>query len=190
MEIKIGFTGADSTGKSTVIEEICRSFSEKYRIATLSVGDIARNSPYPLVDRQNIHSSNWILEQVQSNELSLQRKAEILICDRTSLDIWIFSSLAASLGHISDDQLNSFSFHIRQALKSYDVIFYSIIDNKIPIKIENLPSSDVRIRETFEKVLLASIELFWSETRFIQLPSSLENRVNLFSSTLKSLDIR
>lgn len=186
---QVGFTGADSTGKSTLIKAICRRFEKSYRIETLTIGDIARSSPYPLVERQNIHSSNWILGQVKINELKLQRTADILICDRTVLDIWVFSKIAASLGHISVHEIDFFSCQIRQALRAYHVIFYSIIDDKVPVRFENLPNSNLKIREEFEDILLASIEVFQHETSFIQLPSSYENRIDLVISTLKSLDV-
>ena len=189
MAKKIGFTGADSTGKSTLIEAIYLRLSNIWRVQSLIVGDIARSSPYPLVDQQNIYSSNWILEQVVISEVSLQRIADIVICDRTVLDIWIFSRLAASLGSISDNQLDSFRYKIRQALRSYHVIFYSVIDNEIPVKLENVPNSKLKIREEFEEILLSSVEEFQCDTFFVKLPSAPENRMNLVLSTLKSIDV-
>jgi nicotinamide riboside kinase len=182
---KIGFTGADSTGKSTLIKTISLELKDDFRIANLVIGDIARSSPYPLVDRQNICSSNWILDQVQVLEFSLQRTSDILICDRTALDIWIFSNLAASLGNISSDQLNLFCCRIRKALRDYHSIFYTMIDDKIPVRAENLPTSELRIREKFEEILLSSIEEFQDETSFIRLPSSYKKCTDIVISTLK-----
>lgn len=182
---KVGFTGADSTGKSTLIKIINPIFENNCRTETLVIGDIARSSPYPLVDKQNIFSSNWIFEQIQTQELHLQRTVDILICDRTILDVWIFSSLAASLGHISDNQLHSFRKKIRRALRTYDAIFYRLIDDTIPIRLENLPDSELKIRERFEEELLSSIKEFKHDTSFIELPTAHESCIDLIISTLK-----
>jgi len=186
MGLKIGFTGTDSTGKSTVINKLAKLVSNGHTIKVLSIGDIARHSPYPVIEQQSIESSYWILKQVISSELTLQYETDVLICDRTVLDIWVFSMLSAINGLISHQALYLFSQEVRAWLRTYKVVFYGVIDNSIPVNVNNVPNGNLKMREQFEELLLIGIETFKAETVFVKLPSTLEERIALVRSALNT----
>ena len=184
MSVKIGFTGADSTGKSALIRKLTELFSRENKVKVLSIGDIARCSPYPLVEQQSIESSNWIFEKVKSCEFTSQNEADILICDRTVLDILIFSKLSAIKGFISQSALECFSSKVELWLKTYLMIFYCVINNSFAVSVSNVPNGNLGMREKFEEFLMSEIQTFNTETVFVKLPNTLQERIVVVKAAL------
>lgn len=185
--MKIGITGTESVGKSTLITNLISLLARNYSVKALSIGEVARHSPFPLIEQQNLKSSHWILNEVKHRETALQNEADILFCDRTVLDIWVFAKLSSLKGIITSTELDLFGKEIHTCLKTYQSIFYGVIDENIPVSLSNLPNGNLEIRDKFEEVLLKGIDKFQNATVFTVLPNNLQERISLMVSRIETL---
>lgn len=184
--MKIGLSGPDSVGKTTTIEAVVRVVrAAGHSVNVVSAGDIARQSPYPLVDGQTTESSLWILEALRRAEETAEQSAEFVIADRTPLDVWVFSNMARRRGSIGDRQLRDLEQLIAPHLASFAVLYCALIDPTRPLRPENLPSPDYRGRDTFQEVMLDGVRKFADKTRMVMLPHVETQRVTAIASSLR-----
>jgi len=183
--VKIGLSGPDSVGKTTTIEAVVRVLRAGGRsVNVVTAGDIARLSPYPLVDGQTIESSLWILQALRGAEKAAEQSAEFVIADRTSLDVWVFSELSRRRGLIRDCELRDLERLLIPHLASFACLYCALIDDARPLRPENLPSPGYRGRESFQAVLLEGARKFANITRVVMLPHEEALRVTTIASTL------
>jgi hypothetical protein len=176
--MKIGITGTDSVGKSTLVGRLRPSLAARgLNTEILSIGNLAKQSPYPLVAKQTLKSSLWILDQVRTCEREAQNACEMLICDRTALDVWVFSEMARGSGYISSDEMVVIETLVSDWLPTYSFIFVATIDRDVPISLGNIPDGDLRLRDYFDATLMLGLDSFAKATQCKILPSSLLERV-------------
>ena len=87
---RIGFSGTNWTGKSTVISRLRESLTST-DCEVVSLGELCARSPYPMFKDQTLDGSRWMIEQVH-DILRRQPSVDLQIFDRTPIDILAFSS--------------------------------------------------------------------------------------------------
>lgn len=130
--IKISFSGITGSGKTSLLEEVKKILSLKYR--TYSVEEISGKNPFDN-DRKAGFSSQFFYITTQVNEENIHciNPLDYLLCDRSVLDQWIYWKSAIA-GKTLSDQLkeknrileNIYRFWI----KTYDLIFLIRLDLK------------------------------------------------------------
>lgn len=87
--MKIAFIGTHGTGKTTLAHELVYKL-RKSGIDANFLGEIARDCPFPLNENTTKKSQVWIILNQIIRELEEEEKAEILVCDRSALDPYIY----------------------------------------------------------------------------------------------------
>lgn len=114
-QIKIGFVGTQGTGKTTTCYDTVASL-KKMGFDACIANETARMCPFPINKNSTLKTSQWIFAKQTLQEL--ESKTHILICDRTILDVLVYSSVNKIEGFMS------ISPYIKEQMKSYDLLFY------------------------------------------------------------------
>lgn len=123
--IKIGFTGAQGVGKTTSAYSLSTKL-KKLGFDVNIVTEAARSCPFEINENATVKAQLWIFAKMLEREL--ESTAQITICDRTLLDVLVYThrvspSLAEELSHFISGFMNS-----------YTIIFYNDINEKYLIE--------------------------------------------------------
>ena len=130
--IKISFSGITGSGKTSLLEEVKKILSLKYR--TESVEEISSKNPFDN-DQKASFSSQFFYITTQVNEENIHsiNPLDYLLCDRSVLDQWIYwkSSIAGKTLSEQLEEKNKILENIyRFWIKTYDLIFLIRLDLK------------------------------------------------------------
>ncbi len=122
---KISFSGAYGSGKTSLIEEVKKIMSLKYKI--FSLGDVNIKNPFDEDLRNSFISYFYsISTQINTENLESQKNHELMFCDRSILDQWVLWKLSLSGSDLSE-KLKSKHLILENLYKfwipSYTVIF-------------------------------------------------------------------
>jgi nicotinamide riboside kinase len=91
---KIAFIGSHGVGKTT----LCYGLAARLKAADVSlevVGEIARRCPLPINRDTTLAAQAWILHTQIAEELVAASRYDLVICDRSVLDNFVYLLLAA-----------------------------------------------------------------------------------------------
>ena len=91
---KIAFIGSHGVGKTT----LCYGLAARLKAADVSlevVGEIARRCPLPINRDTTLSAQAWILHTQIAEELVATARYDLVICDRSVLDNFVYLLLAA-----------------------------------------------------------------------------------------------
>lgn len=132
--MKIGISGSHSTGKSTFIKRLEKSLNDK-SIKFKSVSDLAIQCPLPILRDHTVESTLWIASKGIADEIETEHKHEVVIVDRPILDCWAyFNAVCKDRYEATDPKLQTLKFMISNWLPTYDIIYQTVIDERIPIE--------------------------------------------------------
>ncbi|RMD45987.1 hypothetical protein D6829_00675 [Candidatus Pacearchaeota archaeon] len=150
---KIPFIGAHGIRKTTYCHEIIFNL-KKRGINADYLGEVARDSPFPVNEETTEHSQRWILHTQISRELEFEsRNPDVLVCDRGVLDNYAYYVRAFGRNPVLDAL-------VREHSRTYSAIF------KIPVT--NLDIEDDGFRSTsksFQKEIDDIVDSLLSEFR-------------------------
>lgn len=95
---KISFSGAYGSGKTSLIEEVKKIMSLKYKVN--SIGDINLKNPFDEDMRSSFISYFYSMTtQINTENLEMQKSNDLVLCDKSILDQWVLwkTSLNGSL---------------------------------------------------------------------------------------------
>jgi deoxyadenosine/deoxycytidine kinase len=130
--MKISFSGTPKSGKSSLLEEVKKILSLKYNVE--AVDEISSKNPFD-DDKKSEFRSQFFYMTTQVNEENIKSIAapDILLCDRSVLDQWIYwqkhiknQNMTPSLGDKSKILENIYQFW----MKTYDLVFLIRLDNR------------------------------------------------------------
>lgn len=133
--MKIALIGTHGTGKTTIAHDLVAQL-KKQNVNAGFLGEIARQCPFPINKNTTKESQEWIIYNQYIKELELQRKYEILVCDRSILDGYVYYYNKFRKNKLLEN-------FVKENSKKYDLMF------KVPIK-ENYLKED-GVRETDKK---------------------------------------
>ena len=135
---KIAFIGTHGTGKTTLAHQLVAEL-KKRGIDAGYLGEIVRNCPFPINEQTTKKSQIWIILSQIIKELEEEDKNDMLICDRSALDGYVYYVRKFGRSAILEPL-------IREHMKTYDKII------KVPIKKEFLQKDKFRsINQEFQK---------------------------------------
>lgn len=123
---KIAFIGSHGVGKTT----LCYGLAARLKVLDFPldfVGEVARRCPLPINRGTTLAAQSWILHTQIAEELVASERYEVVICDRSVLDNFVYLILSAGSQPALDSLVNHW-------LTTYDLLV------RVPI-IEN-PSAD------------------------------------------------
>lgn len=134
---KIGIAGTHSTGKTTFVTLLERTFAQ-LNVTTKRVRDLAseaRDRGFPILREHTYESTLWIMTTGISRELELATAADVVIVDRPVGDA--LGYLGAALEHrgavLPDGDREVLETLTRHHSRSYDVLFKTDVDPTIAI---------------------------------------------------------
>lgn len=177
----ITFTGAQSSGKSTLLskmkddvlfkdwhfeQEITRSLKDKYGL------DINENgSNFTQMITINSHVDNY-----------LRNKDKKCVFDRCALDAFVYTTYLCYTNN-KDDRLGHYAEYVFDQLKDkYDIIFYT--DPSIPLVDDGVRSVDVNFRNRVIELFEFYID-HYQLTNLVRLSGSVEERYNIIKNEIE-----
>src|SRR3990167_2406812 len=89
--MKIALIGTHGTGKTTLAHDLVSSLSKEGYNADM-LKEVVRDIPpnLPVNERLTKESAEWIMYTQYARELELERLGQILICDRSVMDAYVY----------------------------------------------------------------------------------------------------
>ena len=117
---KIAIVGTHGTGKTTLAYKICAEAKEKGMNATI-INEVARSCPFPLNESSSLDGCIWMVsEQIKREMDAIAQKTDIIVCDRSVLDMIAYVPYEAAYGEIYE-YLKMFCM---KWFKTYDNVFW------------------------------------------------------------------
>ena len=112
--MKIAFVGSHGVGKTTLCFELAAQL-KRGGINVDMVKEVARGSPLPVNRKTSRESQLWILTTQVAEEIRAEAHADVVVCDRASLDNYAYFFLACG----RDLAVEKFVF---MWMKTYDLL--------------------------------------------------------------------
>ncbi len=145
---KIAFIGSHGVGKTT----LCYGLAARLKARDFSldvVGEIARRCPLPINRGTTLDAQAWILHTQIAEEILAGARHEVVICDRSVLDNFVYLLISAGAQP-------TFSSLVSSWIGTYDLLV------RVPILTEPDPdgtrSTDPVFQREVEKLLASEIQ--------------------------------
>jgi len=161
MTIKIGLTGAQNSGKTTLAEELHKILPDAYRVKS-----IARECPYPINETTTIDGQLWIMTTRIKTELEAKKdKPHFIICERTVLDDYayfyrkyereqLYKETKDIYANLSENMQWSI---VANWLKTYDFLFYL---EPLPLVADGTRSTDKAFQDEIDSIIYSGLQGF------------------------------
>jgi thymidylate kinase len=150
----IAITGTHGTGKTTLSFILAAEY-KKLGANVKIIQEVARSCPFPLNENMTKETALWIFHEHSKKELEAIRNHDIVICDRTSFDSFVY---AAHLEIPMDIYLIEWA---HSHLYEYDTLFYVKPSEKPPLN-DGTRSIDLQFQSQIDtefKRYLSGIDL-------------------------------
>jgi nicotinamide riboside kinase len=167
--MKIGFTGTQSVGKTTLVNALKEIPEFKDYTFTTERSKYLRDLGIPLntdstIKGQIIFMAERASELIQPN----------IITDRTIVDVMAFTSLAKSIPHFISDDFNKLSSYL---IKEYDYIFY-ISPKGVKLEDNGVRTIDSKYRIKIDEEIKKIISTNKSKIKkYVELSGTTEERI-------------
>ena len=154
---KVAFIGSHGVGKTT----LCYGLAARLKALDISldvVGEVARRCPLPINQDTTLAAQAWILHTQIAEETVAGARYDLVICDRSVLDNFVYLLLAAGsqtpLEQLVSGWINTYDLLVRvpivdtlnaDGLRSTDPTFQRAVERGLDREIErrNLPLLDL-----------------------------------------------
>lgn len=128
--MKIAFIGTHGTGKSTLAHGLIYELKKQsYDVGFVS--EMTEKCPFPINEGTTVKAQEWMLYGTYLEEITLAEKYDLLVCDRSVLDTYIYRY--NKLGR--DDVMEKF---VKEKIKTYDLLI------NVPSTHGNLTKNKIR----------------------------------------------
>lgn len=176
--MKIAFTGTHGTGKTTLTHDVAGALKKKgYDIGIVT--EVARNCPFPVNENTTENSQLWISLNMINKELEAQQKYEYVICNRSILCAYAYTSNILTKVTKPEIFKNLFEYWIN----TYDVLLYTPIRYKL--QKDFIRSGSEEFQRTIDDIIKKILNK--NDIKFFEVPQ--EDNINfivtLFENQLK-----
>lgn len=147
--MKIAIIGTHGSGKTTLALNLIDQLSKKYPY--MSVGflqEVAGRCPLK-INRGGLQSQIWIIQKQIVDEIELEQKYDIVVCDRSILDAYVYTKDVCTFYKLSMPEWieKLLEYH----MQSYDYIFKTKLNPAYLVK-DGIRSVDVQWQEIIEGI--------------------------------------
>ena len=128
--IRAGISGTNWTGKSCAIDQFVQRHAN-VKVNRVTLSEIARDCPWPMVEEQTLDASRWMVNQVR-RMVTKPLEAHIQLFDRTPLDILAFTLFAQERAGVQDD--DGVVAKVLELIDDFDYIFFASVTDEWPPK--------------------------------------------------------
>lgn len=175
--MRIGITGAQSVGKTTLLNALRSEKLFKDYVICDEVTRRVKGYGLPINEDGNIITQRLIMNEHIYNAFM----HENMLTDRTALDGLVYTSYLCSKGKVDNNTMN----HVREVFTKvwpmYDHVFY--IEPEFDIVNDGVRSVDVEFRDTIASIFEITIEK--NELCMHRVKGSVRNRVNTIIDILE-----
>lgn len=145
---KVAFIGSHGVGKTTLCYGLAARL--KARDVTLEVvREVARRSPLPINQSTSVASQSWILHTQIAEELAAQSHYDVVICDRSVLDNYVYMLVAAGPQAVLEPLVDGW-------MRTYDLLLHvPIVDKPSP---DGVRATDPAFQAAIDDRLLLELE--------------------------------
>ena len=152
---KIAFSGAQNCGKTTKSRFFYFSCLQM-GLKTELVEETARMCPFPLDDKADFKTQDWITRKQMALEFEIKSKnPDIMVCDRSILDPLIYSKFLFELGKMTDGDLDIIRNRVLEWIHTYDAI---VLCREYPMVNDGVRSIDekaqIHINDLFDETVV------------------------------------
>lgn len=159
-KIKIGISGSHSTGKTTFVKRIEKALSDK-EIKFKTVSDLATICPLPILRKHTVESTLWIASKGITDEVETEHEFDVVIADRPILDCWAYFNAVCKNRYIdSNPKLQTLKSMISNWLPTYDIIYQTVVNEKIPIEDNKGRDLDIEYRRLIGAEMIEASNYF------------------------------
>jgi len=152
--IRIGITGAHSTGKTTLLRRIEMELrAEGIRVArTGRLGKRAAGLGLPKMERHTAASTEWIIAQGIADEIAAAQTADVVLADRAVIDALAYWHAALEFRGETIDPGDEERLRLLAATQhaKYDLLLATVLDPAAPV-LERQHPYDPRYRELVDR---------------------------------------
>ncbi len=94
LPLKVAFIGTHGVGKTTLCYELAAKLKKRHLDADI-VTEVARSCPLPINQTTNAGAQRWILHTQIAQEIELEARARVVVCDRSVLDNYAYHVASA-----------------------------------------------------------------------------------------------
>lgn len=163
--VKIGITGSNNTGKSTLGYAITHALRSKGVRAELAQESV-RDCPIGTKGQLTVEAQIWILGMQMQREQVLAHHEDVIICDKTSIDTFCYGQWAYKLNpsESNKNKLYVLEYLALHYAKTYDRLFLMPVSDEIHYRVwqegvDHRREIDVLIREVLGKNNIPFTEL-------------------------------
>lgn len=145
---KIAFVGSHGVGKTT----LCYGLAARLKARDIVLGvveEVARRSPLPINRDTTLDAQTWILHTQIADELVAANRHDVIICDRSVLDNYVYLLLAAGRQSILEGLIDGW-------MRTYDLLVH------VPIvgdpQADGMRSTDPVFQQSVDARLLQEID--------------------------------
>lgn len=145
---KLAFIGSHGVGKTT----LCYALAARLKATDISlevVQEVARRCPLPINEETGLASESWILHTQIAEEVIAAQRYDVVICDRSALDNYVYLLLAegpqAGLEGLVDHWMATYDLLVHvpivedpslDGVRSGDPAFQRAADERLEIELE------------------------------------------------------
>lgn len=145
----IAITGTHGTGKTTLSFQLAAEY-KKLGANVKIIQEVARSCPFPLNADMTRETALWIYHEHSKKELEACRDHDVVICDRTIFDSFVYAQVMAINGLYWDRLI------AKQKLENYFEIYFVMPSNYAIIN-DGIRSIDEEFRLDIHKRLYKEI---------------------------------
>ncbi len=158
--MKIAIVGTHGTGKSTLSYLMASHYKKQGKNVKI-IQEVARSCPFPINHGMTVEAAKWIYYEHARKELEAEAKHEIVICDRSVYDSFVYASYFDI-----NSELKSLESIAYEHLSTYDKVIFVIPD--IQLQTDGTRSSDPQ----FQLGIFMAYSQLTEELDFIEIKSS------------------
>lgn len=141
----IAITGTHGTGKTTLSFQLAAEY-KRLGANVKVIQEVARICPFPLNENMTSETALWIYHEHSKKELEACRDHDVVICDRTRFDSFVY---AESL-NIRD--LKCITEFVSHELNDYDLLYFvRHSEDELP-KNDGIRSTDIEFQEKVDRI--------------------------------------
>ncbi len=146
--MKIAIIGTHGSGKTTLVYKLASSLKENgYNVGI--VEEVAAKCPFQINEGSSLESQLWIAYRQLIEELEKERKYEILITDRSIIDVYVYT---ISMSRRKNFKLPKWlELLIEEHTKTYDIIFKTKLNKKF-LKEDGIRSTNPNWQKEIEDI--------------------------------------